>query len=965
MYLDNYDGDHSGKLNEVSSYSTPSSRYISLNITFEDGYNSTGSYPNQLVIQEDRPLGRRLSLMNIEAHISKTLRIVRQDQDTLFWFYADNIFIGLIGTTEEWTEVEENEWFDNEKYKFDFKKQAEFFGRTVDEIQKQYNEKFYHKGLLNSLTATKRGSLGEIKGIPDDILTFGASISPPIKDEEKEYFGEQFTTNESTTIDTVDYTLFELSKEKVKELVNLLDNDIITISQSVLESQSWLHDCKFFSAVKTEEELFVWLKLEDLNEGHFSSYSFAFGRSKDELQQFVRNHEVDFLRHIMYLRSKQTERFESLNEIAREYTRRQGIRSAIATIMSRNMSHNLGSHVLYYTKQDLIENASGYKNAAAHTENDIYVRSLKDSAAIIDFMKDRTNYIAALAEDSKYPSMPVAIWDLLSIFQSDMNGQSVNYYLKNLVRSEGYSANSGAGNLVISLNDQSIQKEELANMFLSLPGGVLSKHGFYNLIENMIRNSAKYWTNKKTENLKFEFKISNLQNGWIGVSFFDKKGDALVKYGGDSLINRMNNKLNKIKFLERDTKAINKEDKGLKEMLLSYLWLTSNTDQESLSKLIFKLDSEDSEDSEAKDAKKMVNERFKFLGFDDNGNGGVNNGKNFGIYFLLPIHHSAISIEDSNETTFESADVRVTNADELNRWENKYPRIAVCQTIPEENSEQMVDLFREAIKKRFENIDDYKICFETKERSYEEANCSNDKCIYFERHLNNSKIDQTIRNYYNNFPYVDSTSGANFTETLRLSFVESFSGAYYTPSIQKKIFALKIKEAALSKITIIDERLFQRITTWADINADNSEFKGSQIELSLKNIRVLNLKKEVRSHSQYQEVVNNMDIFVGNKFRSIVADPDNENKTLFLTIHLGLIEKIVKGGYGYNTATEFMGKLREVFSPDFICIHSGRGGLSKEMDELKEYPFIPFTTLDSLFTDSKFLLSQMFYSLKY
>lgn len=748
----------------------------------------------------------------------------------------------------------------------------------------------------------------------------------------------------------------EIQNHEVFKFYTLQDGEKIGL---ITTSEDWTEE---------EDELAKSRLKDDQSNESFRKVALMFGRTDEDVKdRYISNLSRAIFENAGEQKLKETiERYQQLvkeqkdqAEIAKEKVKQEAIKSAIATIMSRNMSHNLGSHVLYYTKQDLIENASGYKNAAAHTENDIYVRSLKGSAAIIDFMKDRTNYIAALAEDSKYPSMPVAIWDLLSIFQSDMNGQSVNYYLKNLVRSEGYSANSGAGNLVISPNKQSIQKEDLANIFLSLPGGVLSKHGFYNLIENMIRNSAKYWTNKKTENLEFEFKISNLENGWVGVSFFDKKGDALVTYGGDSLINRMNEKLNQIKFLEGDTNAINKEDKGLKEMLLSYLWLTSNTDQESLSELIYKLDSGD------KSTASMIKQQFKFLGFNDEGNGGVDNAKNLGIYFLLPIHHSAISIEDSNETTFESADVWVTKADDLNKWKSKYPRIAVCQTIPEENSEQMVDLFREAIKKRFENIDDYKICFETKERSYEEANCSNDKCIYFERHLNNSKIDQTIRNYYNNFPYVDSTSGANFTETLRLSFVESFSGAYYTPSIQKKIFALKIKEAALSKITIIDERLFQRITTWADINADNSEFKGSQIELSLKNIRVLNLKKEVRSHSQYQEVVNNMDIFVGNKFRSIVADPDNENKTLFLTIHLGLIEKIVKGGYGYNTATEFMGKLREVFSPDFICIHSGRGGLSKEMDELKEYPFIPFTTLDSLFTDSKFLLSQMFYSLKY
>ena len=182
-----------------------------------------------------------------------------------------------------------------------------------------------------------------------------------------------------------------------------------------------------------------------------------------------------------------------------------------------------------------------------------------------------------------------------------------------------------------------------------------------------------------------------------------------------------------------------------------------------------------------------------------------------------------------------------------------------------------------------------------------------------------------------------------------------------------EIFSLKIKESALTRITLVDERLY------------NSTNENEYPWLSLKNIRILNYDEE-------SDQINNKSlssIFIGNNFG------DYKNYSHFLSIHLGLIEKILKNSCYVNSiidqklgtdytkepnllsferVKQFMDLLKEFFGENnscilYIAVHSGRGNYSKELEgPLCTYPFISLSALENAYKNSKYQLSQLFYN---
>ena len=229
-----------------------------------------------------------------------------------------------------------------------------------------------------------------------------------------------------------------------------------------------------------------------------------------------------------------------------------------------------------------------------------------------------------------------------------------------------------------------------------------------------------------------------------------------------------------------------------------------------------------------------------------------------------------------------------------------------------------------------------------------------EKGIFFERHA--SEVEKM-----DNFPYCEAISGDNFTDTMYNIFHNGFRNGKIDES--NEYFVLKIKESALTRITLIDERFYKDMVA----TKDKSEY------LRLKNIRVLNLKDVDSAPDSF------IDMFEGNHFTD---NTETENGTHFLSIHLGMIEKIVKNkslwviknhlekssmSVRVNT---LMNMLRETFKmPNgelFISVHSGRGNFSPQLDDsLKGYPFISISAIESVYSNSKFLLAQLFYNTVY
>lgn len=294
----------------------------------------------------------------------------------------------------------------------------------------------------------------------------------------------------------------------------------------------------------------------------------------------------------------------------------EAVKSAKAAIMARNLSHNLGSHVMSYMKQDLssvedmisrrvLEEAYSKKDFPS---GDVELPYLVGIGKFISYLQERQDYIATVSTDYiPYPSavnFKDAIYDELNPdyrFQrhSEWKGHKpTNILLENIAKSEGLSRENETqkGNNIIikyrnfdGLNHYGDGKEdykELRQWNFSLPGGIMGRHAVFSIVENVIRNAAKHSSRTQDENLTLTFDIKDPileKDKWKDDSFFRdylNKEDTSDLYVV-TLTDSANTDKERINFINRivcdpfanDGEDLTASNKGLKEMVISAAWL--------------------------------------------------------------------------------------------------------------------------------------------------------------------------------------------------------------------------------------------------------------------------------------------------------------------------------------------------------------------------------------------------------
>lgn len=228
----------------------------------------------------------------------------------------------------------------------------------------------------------------------------------------------------------------------------------------------------------------------------------------------IKNLGVSLLNHE---RLREQERLNAL-------VRRETTRSTIAGIMARNMSHNIGSHVL--ASSDLLKDAHRAEVQKLH-----------------NYLQQRMDFIAQVVTYT--PS-----WGEPTFFLKDLLKGFFDQYLllSNLIKDQGYeelrftvTANVGGqqaesrslvftrdvefrcdneecGRLVMTDDEEErcrcgvkqvqrcsggwVCNDESADggwrdFLVAIPGGAIGAHAFYIIIENILRNSAKYGRQQK------------------------------------------------------------------------------------------------------------------------------------------------------------------------------------------------------------------------------------------------------------------------------------------------------------------------------------------------------------------------------------------------------------------------------------------------------------------------------------
>lgn len=190
--------------------------------------------------------------------------------------------------------------------------------------------------------------------------------------------------------------------------------------------------------------------------------------------------------------------------------------AAIAAIMNRNGSHNIGSHVL-----------------SAVTSN--YTDKDEDNR-LFSYVQRRMEFIAQIASSTP-------LWTYGALFYRELwkGFTEQDNLLRFISQAEGLSYGFNEGSHKIQLNAwyqknteplETIDSSLTSDFQVGIPGGIIGFHAFYTILGNIIRNSAKHsWvqSNANLENLEINVKVTDIsENDYYKVEIWDNVSQVVI-----------------------------------------------------------------------------------------------------------------------------------------------------------------------------------------------------------------------------------------------------------------------------------------------------------------------------------------------------------------------------------------------------------------------------------------------------
>mgnify|MGYP000323890968 CR=1 FL=1 len=320
--------------------------------------------------------------------------------------------------------------------------------------------------------------------------------------------------------------------------------------------------------------------------------------------------------------------------IIRKFRSQELVKSQKAAIMGRNMSHNIGSHVLYYLKKSLssydaifkhdvlesliIEDGNGnLKLNTGKKKKDLPF--LYGLGRFINYLQERQDFIATISTDY-IPSMTMinfkdAIFDEINYdlaalrHRAEENYTSHNVVLENIAKSEGYNRSKiqiaykkdigldGPETEVEEIKDWEIisgwedDRKELRDINIDVPSGTVGRQAFFSVVENILRNACKHGEGKELIRLTidifdpFELLEGSVSDEATRKKLFDEV-EKIDDYYICSIYDNVDNDISIIKMLQENltehlinpnTLSVNQKFKGLKEIKISSAWIIGKT----------------------------------------------------------------------------------------------------------------------------------------------------------------------------------------------------------------------------------------------------------------------------------------------------------------------------------------------------------------------------------------------------
>lgn len=249
----------------------------------------------------------------------------------------------------------------------------------------------------------------------------------------------------------------------------------------------------------------------------------------------------------------------------------ESLKSAKAAIMSRNMSHNLGSHVMFYIKQKLqsvskiVDNKvldniiPGNIATIADIEEkikankDIELPFLVGLGRFINYIQERQDYIATIATDYIPANSTISFKDFVYdelkpdlryerhySQNNDAGWQPGNLLLDYIAYSERYRSCNDIKILFGEFDGHNPQKEgspsdvdfkKLREFNIAVPGGVVGRQAIFSIFENIIRNAAKHSGRRNDNKLVLQLSLLGKDDNLFNNDDFKSiRNDDMAKY---------------------------------------------------------------------------------------------------------------------------------------------------------------------------------------------------------------------------------------------------------------------------------------------------------------------------------------------------------------------------------------------------------------------------------------------------
>ena len=640
---------------------------------------------------------------------------------------------------------------------------------------------------------------------------------------------------------------------------------------------------------------------------------------------------------------------------------RNALRAAVSQVMARNMSHNIGSHVLNnLTDGSALSKITNYECKSYKPCSKLI--DLKEESSIIyqlaiynNYVKCRMDYLADITFGTPVMSTNKKVYtelykdlDRVRLLLDNISGLSNNFPFE----------------IKFTLNDTTITTQN--DFCIGLPNDLLGCQAFYNIIENLIRNTAKHNQNKSgTTEFTINFKeiaeqLNNVadKEPWYEVEIYD---DAQV-LDIAALIKSQNEKINLSVLDEKHNNQLRNSSLGLLEMEASAAYLRkldiANIEDDAFD---VEYDNKFNNKHGSINILKAINKNgalgyrffvskpteFLFVGdFNEITPGRQTELLKMGIWFRTPddfkkevmkesgtvfnhqfiFHQSVQFIKDfekeENRKYKTQLPVRIV---ELNEKTNCLLTLLITKEVAFEKIEECVwQIWFDKIKGDYTVVNVF--------TSYQTKHCATNRYnIALLNHNDSwcqSKIDKAI---YNNVDYLEPLSS---NAQKKLPYFKNKLTEYFDDDEWDELKMHKIFESAISKILVIDERI-QRFA--------NTDYVADNVNVPIKEI-FIDTNVIVPDYTTYPLDADN---FKEDRVDNICNYIDEQvNNSNFMLIHFGILERMYK-----NEMNTIDSKLKEWATKTRVIVTSGRGKPREHLP--REVCYVNLSPVLNVFTQTR------------